>query len=136
MKNLILSLFFFIISFSYFSQKERKIYFYTIEKNDLLKVKNNKLKKSNDFFNFFIDLDKLEFSASGEKLKDNFLGQITYCRSSNDTLTMNLVSSIENGKMQIILVITDNFLTINGVINDKNVSYYTNIFERQTRVFN
>lgn len=135
MKNLILSLFFFIISFSYFSQKEYKYFYYGINKNNLYKIKKNKIKKTNKSYVFILNFDEKSFRSSGTKLQESYMGDIKSYKKENDTIYLELVSNIEGYNMSIDLIISNKFISINGFIDNRQVDFFANEYVEKVRIF-
>ena len=132
MKNLIFSLFFFLTSFSYFSQDFLVSYIYDINKNNLYKINNKgKLKKSKKSYYFCLSFYDSTFSSSGPKLQENYLGLIKNYKKENDTMYMELQSTVDGHNMDVKLVISNEFMSIKGFIENKSVDFYAKNFERR-----
>jgi len=132
MKNLILSLFFFLTSFTYFSQDSLVAYVYDINKNNLYKINNKgKLKKSKKSYYFCLSFYDSTFSSSSPKLQETYLGLIKNYKKDNDTMYMELQSTVDGHNMDVKLVISNEFMSIKGFIENKSVDFYAKNFERR-----
>jgi len=133
MKNLILSLFFFLSSFSYFSQCLNPILTYTIEKKDLFKIKKNKLKRTNHNLSILIDDDY--FSLTRDNELHVYIGNINSKKLIGDTTIYHLESTLKNLNLNLYVYLSDNYFKITGSIDNSYVEYFSNIYTKESADF-
>jgi hypothetical protein len=130
MKNLILSLFFFTVSLSFFSQTLNPILTYTIEKKDLFKIKKNKLKKTNHNLSILIDDDY--FSLTRDNELHVYIGKVSNKKLIGDTTIYYLESTLKNLNLNLCLTICNNNIKIIGTIDKSYVEYFSNIYSKES----